>query len=1114
MQDFWYYSSILLDQSGEVINKQQRGYNVKRSQGLTIAVITVLLLVAQVWAFSPVEENAAWEIPRLGAPSQLIWDEHAVGDAKGLMPTAAEAFSTKYGGDWFYQMNTATGTYHHVYGSGVQLADVPSSPDEAENLARSFIRDNQGIFLMGDGDLAVMNNTNALGKWSVVFQQTYEGLNVYGGRAHVVFTETGSVFEMGSDVYPGIDISVNPVLTMPEALDIAEYDIGFQEDFDKMDLSDLMILPVEQGESGMDYRLSYRFELRVIDPFGLWVTWVDANTGEILWRENHIRFADFTGNVQGDVEWDGYCDGFTNDFPLKNMRITISGVGTGYTDENGDFILSGGAGSRTITAGFNGYWVDVDRYTGTDAEHSGTITDGSPYTIDWHSGNSLDSERDCFAYVNNEHDWLKDLDPVWTGMDYEMTCTVERTDLYCPGNAWWDGSSINFCVQSVDYGNTGRMADVLYHEYGHGITDFLYGAYDPPSDLHEGNSDIVANLILRESIMGLGFYLNNCSVGIRDSDNSITYPCGGSGHYCGQVIAGFHWDSWQELLAAYPQAYADSVAANTWHYGRKLGLPQTMPDQVHWTFVADDDDGNLSNGTPHYDEFCVGATNHGFDCPTITVGVFITHTPLDDTGNTTTPYQVVATITSSGGSVVEDSCRVTYRVGGGSFASATMTSTGTPDEYEGFIPAQAACSQVDYYIFAADDNGYDATDPAAAPGNLHTFLVGYETVFEDDFETDKGWTAGLPGDDASTGMWERCDPEWTEAQAEDDHTPASGVNAYITDCTAGASQGSYDVDGGKTTLLSPMFDLTTYENVTLSYYRWYSNDTGAEPGTDYWVVELTDDDWTTWATLENTNVSNRNWTEMEFDVGSYVDLTDQVQVRFIASDFDPGSLVEAGVDDFLLVGCSASEDTTPPTVTVLDPNGGEQMIGGGGSTHTIRWNSNDNVGVVTTHILWSTDGGATYPDTLVSGALDSTWVWGVPDVDEPDCRIKVVCLDAASNGASDQSDADFEIVSVAGLPGVPDTPAEAVLFQNRPSPFKAATDIEFGVPRSAEVTLRVYAVDGRLVATLADGTFPSGYHVVTWRGADDAGNRVADGVYFYRLRTPDKTLTRKMLMLR
>jgi hypothetical protein len=430
----------------------------------------------------------------------------------------------------------------------------------------------------------------------------------------------------------------------------------------------------------------------------------------------------------------------------------------------------------------------------------------------------------------------------------------------------------------------------------------------------------------------------------------------------------------------------------------------------------------------------------------------------------------------------------------------------------GYIAPAPACSKVEYYIYAEDVPGNSKTDPGGAPGDLHSFLVAYTTVFEDDFETDKGWTAGLPGDDASTGMWQRCDPEATEAQAEDDHTEA-GVNAYITHCAAGASQGTYDVDGGKTTLLSPVFDLTSEAEATVSYYRWYSNDTGAEPGQDYWVVDITDDNGASWVNLENTNVSDRRWTLQEFDVGTYVDLTDSVRLRFIASDYDPGSLVEAGVDDFLIVGCE-SGDTTPPEVTVVDPNGGEVIVGGGGSQYAIEWTSSDNVGVVLTHILLSTDGGATYPDTVASGALTSPYDWDVPAADEPDCRIKVVCLDAALNEGSDESDSDFAITDIAGVAGLPLKPAEVVLFQNRPTPFKGVTEIEFGLPRPQTISLDVYSVEGRLVTTLAEGAYPAGYHKVVWRGSDSRGTSVAGGVYFYRLETEEKALTLKMLMLK
>jgi len=530
--------------------------------------------------------------------------------------------------------------------------------------------------------------------------------------------------------------------------------------------------------------------------------------------------------------------------------------------------------------------------------------------------------------------------------------------------------------------------------------------------------------------------------------------------------------------------------------------------------VADDDDGNLSNGTPHYDQFCVGATNHGFDCPEITVGVTITHTPLGNTSNTTTPYPVTAVITSTGGTIIADSCRVTYRVDGGSFASVTMMATANPNEYVGYIPAQPACTTVEYYIYARDTGGHTKTHPTGAPTSLHTFLVGYQTVFTDDFETNKGWTVGATGDDATTGIWERCDPQATAAQPEDDHTASPGVNAYITACAAGTGQGSYDVDGGKTTLVSPVFNLTTYGGASVSYYRWYSNDTGAEPGTDYWVVDVTDDNGATWVSLENTNVSNRTWALRTFDLSTYIDFTNQVRFRFIASDEDPGSLVEAGVDDFLITGCSLPSDTEPPAVTVYDPNGGEEIIGGNGATFDIVWTATDNVGVTLTKILLSTDGGVTYPDTVISGVLTSPWTWTVPETDETACRIKVLCYDAAMNVGGDQSNADFEIVSVAGVPDLRGVPADVVLAQNRPSPFDRTTEIEFGLPKPAKVSLRVYGVDGRLVASLADGAFEAGYHRAAWNGTDRGGGAVSQGVYFYRLETGDKVLTRKMLMVK
>ncbi|MBD3221533.1 T9SS type A sorting domain-containing protein [bacterium] len=196
-----------------------------------------------------------------------------------------------------------------------------------------------------------------------------------------------------------------------------------------------------------------------------------------------------------------------------------------------------------------------------------------------------------------------------------------------------------------------------------------------------------------------------------------------------------------------------------------------------------------------------------------------------------------------------------------------------------------------------------------------------EIVFElpvggwfDDMEADRGWTAGAAGDDATTGVWLRADPVGTEysgatVQPEDDHTVAPGTDCWVTgNGPVGGAAGEADVDGGRTTLLSPVFDLSGAISAELSYWRWYSNDAGNNPGSDWWEVSVTSDG-TTWVQLEYTQDSAASWQQRTFELSEHVTLTEQVQIRFVASDEGGGSLVEAAVDDVLLDAFYGS--TTP-----------------------------------------------------------------------------------------------------------------------------------------------------------------------------------------------------------
>lgn len=93
-------------------------------------------------------------------------------------------------------------------------------------------------------------------------------------------------------------------------------------------------------------------------------------------------------------------------------------------------------------------------------------------------------------------------------------------------------------------------------------------------------------------------------------------------------------------------------------------------------------------------------------------------------------------------------------------------------------------------------------------------------------------------------------------------------------------------------------------------------------------------------------------------------------------------------------------------------------------------------------------------------------------------------------------------------------PRSFALFQNIPNPFNATTRIDFNLPDASDVTLIVYDVLGRRVATLVDGHFESGRHHIEWDARDDSGHELASGVYFYRIVTTGRQANRKMVLLK
>ena len=204
--------------------------------------------------------------------------------------------------------------------------------------------------------------------------------------------------------------------------------------------------------------------------------------------------------------------------------------------------------------------------------------------------------------------------------------------------------------------------------------------------------------------------------------------------------------------------------------------------------------------------------------------------------------------------------------------------------------------------------------------NLPNFiLVGYDIMQTEDFDGNFGfWQTGGFDDNATTGLWEigvpipsygvYGDPN-TICQTDAQNTPGGSQCAFTGNASSAQDGlGTNDVDGGHTSLYSPTYDLSAYVNPAFSYYRWYTNSpySGANPGADWWQVMITDDG-INWVYVEDNISSDISWRKFAFRVQDYVSLSNNVQLKFIASDsirlgqnLDGGSLIEAAVDDLVL----------------------------------------------------------------------------------------------------------------------------------------------------------------------------------------------------------------------
>ena len=804
--------------------------------------------------------------------------------------------------NWFVYFNEHNRLPHRAFGLGIPT-----------NSPLDFLSSSLSVFDISMVDITLQSESENSKYKNFVYHQRYGGLDVLDSRLYMKMTKDNKVVVFGLDVFPDINISTTPSISENDALQFAVQDLPFSITNSAIE-DQLKVLPIpKQGK--YEYHLVYIVHVSTKNNIGPaeYLCFVDANSGELLMRNNQVKFESLQSNIH--VEGEVYTTNPFNptsveDFVNLKVRLNNSDY---YTDSLGNAILSSSTGQATYY--LEGMYSQV-MTNGTTPSFNELA---SVSNVSFDNSNSTIPERTAYVSVNKIHKHFKNLFPTFTGLDFPMETNVDIGTANC--NAFYSGGTINFYAEGGGCQSTANIPDVAYHEYGHAINDYRYnnmaGMWN--GGLNEGTADIWALSLTEYPILGEGWYTNDPNSNVREYDSTIkVYPQDlvGEVHADGEIICGAFWRTYENLgsMQEALKLFADLYDSGPDGPNGTEGIIYT--DVLLEFLYSDDDDGNIFNGTPNDVAIVDAFATHGI---TLLSNAVLTHSEVVEAAHQTL-IDIDANIVMTYPWALNNAYCY-YKLNSSTIWDSIPLNLVSGSDYSVQLTPQSSGNIISYYLSLVDNYGKKA---AVTPfsSNLETYpnlpyyiLVGYELMEEQDFDFNIGfWDVSHPSDNASTGLWEIGVPEGTFydgtvlVQTDHQNTPQGAYCAFTGNDNTGGSIGANDVDGGHTTLTSPVYDLTDYKNPTFTYYRWYTNSppTGANPGADWWQVQVTDDG-NNWVYVENNVTSDNRWRKFAFRVSDYVSLTDNFKIRFIASDsirlglyLDGGSLVEAAVDDVYL----------------------------------------------------------------------------------------------------------------------------------------------------------------------------------------------------------------------
>jgi hypothetical protein len=1075
-------------------------------------------------------------------------------------------FVRKYGSGWKIDWDEHMGTPRAIYGSSIRI--MPGGIIDGGFLTErllSFVDENRDLFGTSSAVLQQVSSERHGRLWYVNFRQMVNSFPVYGSLVQFRLSADGRLVSISSRIFREPGPVSSPAVSASTAEALTKAETFFVEGRDRLMETKLVVYPkLVSGET--HYFLSWVVDLITVDPPSHWFYVVDAMTGGVIDRWNQIYYEEAAldsiyGRVRGYILPSTPTD--TPELePFEALLVELLSGGTDITDSAGSFLIeSDGVIPDSILVELLGSYANVINDSTTDAALRLEAVPGIPNSVLWDETNAPTSERNGFYHAVVVHDYVTALDPSFTQMDYIMPV---RVDINQTCNAFWDGFGMNFFRAGGGCANTANIADVIYHEYGHGVTDYQYRPNQQPSGaMHEGFSDYLGATITDQSLIGRGFF--GPGSWLRNTDNNRVWPapeCGGSVHCIGESIAGSLWDMRQNLVASLGQEAGVALADSLFHYSR-YGFSRTFPDYFMDLLLMDDDDGDLTNGIPHADEICDAFDNHGLSC-VLTPNAPIVY-DVGNGSNLEVNWQPVPQLMSPISDYV-----IYYGEESGVYSDSAFSGGDTT-----VVVTSLDEGQVYYFALAAEDStgqrspisqegtGTPYSVPLAPTGLISeshsndislTWNMNSELDLDDyivfrSLFVDSGYTelAEVPGDDTTYV----------------DLTPDPNIMYYY-------GIAAVDLDSAMGDLSEPTRGrLMTFDGGILVV----DGTKDGQQGVPYSWPDSTVDDF-------YTDLLSQYPLAVQFDIPDSLEMSlfplDQAILALYSTvvwhqdDRQSPSMIPYldDIESYLSQGGNLFLSGWSLINHLSDTSSSVVLFPAGTVPHDyLKLNSGETLTAAASDFEGANSEVVDYPDLIVDstksplfgGDLFSMDIINEPLVDEPVTEqiytyrsstadtahhgkivglrylsddYNVVVFDfplfymeeSAALQAIEQVMADFdEDVGITGEgDGKLPLPRVYALHQNYPNPFNPSTSIVIDIPANdnrggdTEVKTRVviYNMRGQLIRILMDGMKEPGRYVLNWDGRDNRGERVGSGLYLYRMEAGDFVSTRKMVIVK